>query len=77
MKNIFEKNFVGQICYSLGVEDRVRDIKKCNDIKALETARKMQGLQKTVIKAIDSRIKKLNQQTMNSITHTQGLDSQE
>ena len=58
-KNIFEHNIGGHICYSSDVQSRLRDIKHSDDLKGLRTAFATIGLQKTVGKAILSRIKKL------------------
>lgn len=62
MKDIFEKDLGGQICYSRSMEDRMTDIRFCKNIDDLQAALKTDGLQKAVEKAIHSRIKKLKQQ---------------
>ena len=61
-KSIFEQNTGGSICYTSDVESRVRIVKECNDIKALKRALKISGLQTTVEKAINIRIRKLNKE---------------
>ena len=61
-KSIFEQNIGGSICYTSDVENRVRIVKECNDIKALKRALEISGLQTTVEKAINIRIRKLNKE---------------
>ena len=59
-KNIFERNIGDRICYSLDAQSRIRDIKHCDDIEALRLTLHEGIYQKTVIQAINSRIKKLD-----------------
>ena len=59
IENIFEHNYCGQICYSVDTANRISDVKRCRDIDALLAARKQKSLQKTVLLAIDSQIRKL------------------
>lgn len=59
METIFVRIIGDRICYSLDVKSRLSDIKKCNDIDALKFTLASGACQKTVEKAICSRIKKL------------------
>lgn len=58
-KNIFEHNYGGQLCFSIDAVNRIADVNRCNDIQALEDAKRLDGMQKSVVQAIDRRIKKL------------------
>jgi hypothetical protein len=60
--SIFEVNYGGHICFIVGVDDRLKKVKECTDIKALkgELNKSDMNLQATVRKAIESRIQKLD-----------------
>ena len=62
MENIFKKNIHGTICYSMCVEGRIKDVKSCKSIEKLKAALKTEGLQKSVEKAINIQIRKLEKQ---------------
>ena len=59
MKSIFEHNYGSHICYSIDVPGRLAIVKNCDEIEGLKAALETIGLQKTVEKAINSRIRKL------------------
>jgi len=59
MKDIFECNIGGHICYTLDALGRMKIVRECDDIEALKTTFKTTRLQKTVEKAIILRIKRL------------------
>ena len=58
MKNIFEKNINGHKCFSNSVEDRLEDVRRCKSIDDLWDTLHLPGIQKTVGKAIRSKIKR-------------------
>ena len=59
MESIFMHKIGDRNCYSLDVQSRLDDIKHCKDIDALQFALDSETCQKTVERAIVSRIKKL------------------
>ena len=61
-ESIFEHNIGGRICYTRDVEGMVRIVKECRDIEALRSALDIPCLQKTVEKAISTRIRRLEKE---------------
>ena len=61
-ESIFEHNIGGRICYTREVEGRLRIVKECRDIESLKAAFDIPCLQKTVEKAISTRIRRLERE---------------
>lgn len=60
--DVFRKMIGDHECFSMDVNNRMRDIKNCVNIKDLQDTLKREDLQKTVEKAIKSRIRKLSRE---------------
>lgn len=61
--DIFRKMIGDHECFSVDVDGRMEDVKRCENINDLYDTLKRSDLQKTVEKAIRSRIKKLRRES--------------